>query len=116
MKIEPGHIEIALVGATAPRSLIGELDARLREWTGRRWVIAISREAGGATLEEAEKAELDDRLNDASQDPDVAAILSRFPGARVRDVRIRADELDDLVPASQSEDGDILPDDPQDDD
>ncbi len=111
--IEPGRLEVGLV-EDAPKSLIGELDARLREWTGRRWVIAISREAGGATLEEAEKAEFADRLNDASQDPDVAEILARFPGARVRDVRIRTDDMDELVPASQSEDGDILPDDPQD--
>lgn len=49
-------------------------------------------------------------VSDASQDPDVAAILKQFPGARVRDVRIRVDESETQSTA-QSEEGDILPDD-----
>ncbi len=114
VKIEPGRLEIAL-HEDAPKSLVGELDARLKEWTGRRWVIAISREEGGRTLEEIDNAHRAELVSDATQDPDVAAILAQYPGARIRDVRIRSDDLDDIQPAMQSEDGDILPVDPDED-
>ena len=47
------------------------------------------------------------------QDPDVSAILSRFPGARITDVRIRApiveEETPSLPAAAESAEGDILP-------
>ena len=109
VKIEAGRLEVALA-EDAPKSLIGELDGKLKQWTGMRWIIAISRERGGHTIAEMEQAQRDELVSDASQDPDVAAILNQFPGARITDVRIRAEELD--PPASQqSEDGDILPDD-----
>ncbi len=114
VKIETGRLEIGLVEG-APRALVGELSTRLEDWTGRRWVIAISREEGGRTLEEIEHEQRAELVSDASQDPDVAAILAQFPGARVRDVRIRADEAEEPLPAGQSDDGDILPDEPQDD-
>ncbi|MCP4315120.1 MAG: DNA polymerase III subunit gamma/tau [Hyphomicrobiales bacterium] len=109
VKIEPGRLEIGLHDH-APKSLVGELDSKLKQWTGMRWIIAISRERGGKTIEEMEAEHRAELVVDASQDPDVAAILDQFPGARVRDVRIRADEIDPPV-ASQSEEGDILPDD-----
>lgn len=108
VKIEPGRLEIGL-HEDAPKSLVGELDAKLKKWTGRRWVIAISREEGGRTLEEIDNAHRAELVSDATQDPDVAAILEQYPGARIRDVRIRSDDLNDLQPAIQSEDGDILP-------
>jgi len=114
VKIEPGRLEIGL-HENAPKSLIGELDGRLKAWTGRRWVIAISREEGGRTLEEIDEANRAELVSDASQDPDVAAILAQYPGARIRDVRIRSDDPDAFAPAGQSDDGDILPDDPDND-
>lgn len=113
VKIEPGRLEIGL-HEDAPKSLVGELDAKLKQWTGRRWVIAISREEGGRTLEEIDAAHRAELVSDATQDPDVAAIMAQYPGARIRDVRIRADDLDDLQPSVQSEEGDILPDEPDD--
>ncbi|MEX3011085.1 DNA polymerase III subunit gamma/tau [Hoeflea sp. TYP-13] len=109
VKIESGRLEIGLHD-DAPKSLVGELDGKLKQWTGMRWIIAISRERGGKTIEEMENEQRAELVSDASQDPDVAAILNQFPGARIRDVRIRNDEMDIPV-ESQSEDGDILPDD-----
>jgi DNA polymerase-3 subunit gamma/tau len=111
VRIEPGKLEIALQG-DAPKAFLGELDGKLRQWTGRRWMISISSEAGGPTLEEIDAEEHRERLRDASQDPDVAAILEQFPGARIRDVRFRVEETDELPVAIESEEGDILPDEP----
>ena len=102
VRIENGRIEVALT-EDAPRTLLNDLTTRLQEWTGRRWVVSLSRAEGGATLGETEAARRESALVDARADPAVAAILSRFPGARIIDVRIPdapggtdADETADL--------------------
>jgi DNA polymerase-3 subunit gamma/tau len=87
VRIEPGRIEISLT-EDAPRTLMGDMGKRLQEWTGRRWVISLSREAGGPTLSEEEEARRDTAMVDARSDPTVAAIMSRFPGAKIIDVRL----------------------------
>jgi len=111
VRIEPGRLEISLTPDASP-SLPGELIKKLTDWTGAKWSVALSREEGAPTLSERETARRDALVSDARQDPDVAAILARFPGARITDVRIAVTE-ESLAEAalSPSEDGDILPDD-----
>jgi DNA polymerase-3 subunit gamma/tau len=98
-----------------PPTIVNELKLRLTEWTGINWWVTLSNEAGSPTLVETENSTREARLLDARQDPDVAAILSRFPGAKITDVRIKAGAVDDdetLVtpPAvAESAEGDILP-------
>ena len=87
VRMEDGHLDVALTG-DAPRTLLNDLSTRLQSWTGRRWVVSLSREEGGATLAETEDARRESALTDARADPAVAAILSRFPGAKIIDVRI----------------------------
>ena len=72
----------------APRTLLNDLSAKLKGWTGRNWAVSLSRETGGPTLFEAENQRRETAFTDAKADPAVAAILARFPGARVIDVRI----------------------------
>ena len=79
-----------------------------------RWMVILSREPGQPTLIEAETQAQEKRVSDARQDPDVAAILARFPGAKITDVRIKGPEPEEegevpAVAAAESEDGDILP-------
>ncbi|MBW3097763.1 DNA polymerase III subunit gamma/tau [Pseudohoeflea coraliihabitans] len=109
VRIEPGRIEINLTEDASP-TLPGELIKKLRDWTGVKWTVALSREAGAPTLAEGEAARRDALVSDARQDVDVAAILSQFPGARITDVRIFDTEENlsaDLV--SETDEGDILP-------
>jgi DNA polymerase-3 subunit gamma/tau len=87
VRIEPGRLDVSLAGE-APKSLLGDLSTRLEKWTGRRWIVSLSREEGGRTLAEQESARRETALLDARADPDVAAILERFPGARIVDVRL----------------------------
>jgi DNA polymerase-3 subunit gamma/tau len=114
VKLEPGHLDVSLAPG-APGTLLNELALKLKEWTGIHWVVSLSRDGGAPTEVEAEARAQAQRLVDASQDPDVAAILSQFPGAKIIDVRVRADEddeKDETMPAAavvESEDGDILP-------
>ena len=76
-------------------------------------MVIVSREAGGLTLAEAETKAQEERVADARQDPDVAAILQRFPGARITDVRIKAPEVEsetvEVAAVAESAEGDILP-------
>jgi DNA polymerase-3 subunit gamma/tau len=87
VSLEPGRIEVSLA-ADAPPTLLGELSANLARWTGRRWVVSLSRAEGGPTLAEEEAARRETAMLDARADPAVAAILARFPGAQIIDIRI----------------------------
>jgi len=97
---EDGRLEIALE-PSAPRTLLGELSKKLGDWTGRRWMVALSAEAGMPTVRaqaDQRKAELKDNVR---ADPLVQAVLSRFPGAEIVDVRPpagSADAVGDEVP------------------
>jgi len=86
VRFEDGTLEIALEPSAA-KTLVGELSKKLNDWTGRRWMVAVSAEAGAPSLRaqaEALKAELKDTVRG---DPLVQAVLARFPGAEIVDVR-----------------------------
>jgi DNA polymerase III subunit gamma/tau len=94
VRFEDGRLEIGLE-ASAPKALTGELSKKLADWTGRRWMVIVSAEPGLPSLyaqAQARKAELKD---DVRGDPLVQAVLARFPGAEIVDVRAPAgsDEL-----------------------
>ncbi|WP_430258015.1 DNA polymerase III subunit gamma/tau [Neorhizobium sp. IRS_2294] len=114
VKIEPGRLDMRLTDG-GPTTLPGELGVKLKEWTGIHWIVSLSKEDGSPTLVEAEGTAREARLTDARSDPDVAAILSQFPGAKITDVRIRVSEdeidADELPPPAvvESAEGDILP-------
>jgi DNA polymerase-3 subunit gamma/tau len=83
---EDGKLELALEDS-ARKSLIGDLSKKLGDWTGRRWMVVVSADAGMPSLRvqaAARKAELKDTVR---SDPLVAAVLARFPGAEIVEVR-----------------------------
>ncbi|MFG1346175.1 DNA polymerase III subunit gamma/tau [Xanthobacter autotrophicus DSM 431] len=85
---EEGRIEVALVPG-APSSVIQDLSRKLSDWTGRRWLVSLSAQAGGATVAEEQAAVKAEREEGIKAHPLVAAVLARFPGAEVVDVRTR---------------------------
>jgi DNA polymerase III subunit gamma/tau len=109
VRIEPGRLDVNLTG-DAPKTLLGDLTTRLKAWTGRQWIVSLSREEGGPTLAEAEAAKRNDAILDARNDPAVAAILARFPGAKIIDVRIPN------APEAEAGDADLSPEPAPDDD
>jgi DNA polymerase-3 subunit gamma/tau len=114
VRLEPGRLDVGLAEG-APATLLNELAVKLKEWTGIHWIVSLSKEAAEETLVAQEAAQHGARILDARSDPDVAAILARFPGAKVTDVRIRAAEAEaeetEITPPAiaESEEGDILP-------
>ncbi|TPI65318.1 DNA polymerase III subunit gamma/tau [Mesorhizobium sp. B3-1-7] len=87
VRIEPGRLDVTLTD-NAPKMLLNNLTAKLRAWTGRNWLVSLSKEEGGQTLAEMETTKRENAFSDAKSDPTVAAILARFPGAKIIDVRI----------------------------
>jgi DNA polymerase-3 subunit gamma/tau len=85
--IRQGVLEIGL-SADAPRGFAADLSRKLTDWTGQRWMVSISPSATGPTLEETENAKRDGMVADAKSDPDVAAILARFPGSKIINIKI----------------------------
>jgi len=87
VSIQPGRLEVSLT-ADAPRTMLNDLSAKLKEWTGRNWIVSLSRGEGGPTLAEEEERRRETAMTDARADPAVAAILDAFPGARIVNVRL----------------------------
>ena len=92
--IAPGRLEIGLTD-DAPKSLPSDISQHLLNWTGIRWIVTVARDVAGQTIAEAEAERRDNLVTDARADPDVAAILAAFPGAKITDVRIAVQEQND---------------------
>ena len=81
-------------GSFAPKSLSQEVGRLLLEWTGRRWMVSLSDEPGERTLAQQDAETKRGEMDRVRDHPVVAAVLSRFPGARLVDIhapRGRAD-------------------------
>jgi DNA polymerase-3 subunit gamma/tau len=91
VRIEDGRLEVALEKSAA-RTLINDLSRKLEQWTGRRWTVIVSNEAGQPTLRSQSESERSQRERAVETDPRVQAVLARFPGARVVEVRKLAPE------------------------
>ena len=89
VRFEEGRIEFRLA-AGGRQSLANDLTRALDAWTGRRWVVALSKEQGEPTLESKTRAAEQTRHQDAAAHPLVREVLSRFPGAQIVDVREKA--------------------------
>ena len=94
VRFEDGTLEVALEPSARP-TLVGELSKKLTEWTGRRWMVAVSAEAGMPSMR-AQSAQRKAELKDTVRaDPLVQAVLQRFPGAEIVDVRPPGDPAAD---------------------
>jgi DNA polymerase-3 subunit gamma/tau len=95
VKLEAGHLEFR-PGPRAPRSLAGDLQQKLRDWTGARWTVSISNQPGQPTLAEQKRNAKAARIESVMQAPMVRAVLDRFPGAEI--VAVRDAEVQEVAP------------------
>lgn len=86
IRFEPGRLEIGLLDG-APPGLANELAEKLGAWTGRRWVVAVSREQGERPLGELRRKREAAALVELKAHPAVRALLEAFPEAELKDVR-----------------------------
>jgi DNA polymerase III subunit gamma/tau len=86
VRFEEGSIEFALSPGASP-AIAQHLARRLQEWTGRRWIVAISRESGAPSLGEQAEAAAAAAMLGVRADPLVQRALALFPGAEIIGVR-----------------------------
>ena len=98
IRFEPGLLEFEPT-EDAPRTLAQDLGRKLSDWTGDRWVVALGKGATEPTIAEARAFAKDKARSDAAADPLVAAVLSRFPGAKIVDIQIRSAEEPEGLPS-----------------
>jgi DNA polymerase-3 subunit gamma/tau len=86
VRFEDGQLEIALEPSAA-KMLVGDLSKKLHDWTGRRWMVVVSAEPGAPSLRSQAEERKTQLKSDARSDPLVQAVLTRFPGAEIVEVR-----------------------------
>jgi DNA polymerase-3 subunit gamma/tau len=91
VRFEDGRLEVALE-RNAARGLVNDLSRKLELWTGRRWTVIVSNEAGQPTLRSQNEQARNEHARAAEADPRVQEVLARFPGTKVVEVRRLAAE------------------------
>ncbi|KIU32255.1 DNA polymerase III subunits gamma and tau [Methylobacterium radiotolerans] len=99
VRFEEGRMEFRLASG-GRSSLANDIAAAIERWTGRRWVVALSKDEGAPTLDAAARAATETRRENAAADPFVREVLTRFPGAEIVDVRETAPEA---LPSAEQE-------------
>jgi DNA polymerase-3 subunit gamma/tau len=82
VRFEDGQLEIA-VAPSAPKTFVHDLQRKLTGWTGKRWIVVVSKEAGAPTMRAQAEARQAEAEREAESDPLVQAVLKKFPGAKV---------------------------------
>jgi DNA polymerase-3 subunit gamma/tau len=90
VRCEDGRLEIALE-PSASKMLVNDLSQKLSQWTNRRWMVVVSAEKGEPTVRAQNEARAANLRTGVRADPLVQAVLARFPGAEIVDVRKAAD-------------------------
>jgi DNA polymerase-3 subunit gamma/tau len=86
VSFKPGAIVYESVEG-APVELARRLAGRLKEWTGRTWLIAANGQGGGDTLIERQRKERAAERQKIEADPFIKAVLLAFPGAQLGEIK-----------------------------
>ncbi len=91
VSFEQGKIEFFPMDR-APNNLAGEMVEKLRQWTGRQWVVTVVSRQGGQTLIQQARTNAENLKKTMTQHPLVTAVLKAFPGARIDTIRLQKEE------------------------
>ncbi|WP_292045246.1 MULTISPECIES: DNA polymerase III subunit gamma/tau [unclassified Brevundimonas] len=107
VSFKPGAIVYESVQG-APVELARKLAARLREWTGRTWLIAANGQGGAETVIELQKKERATARAEVEANPFVQAVMLAFPGAKLGEIRTIAPTVvtPEIPDASEDDDED----------
>src|SRR5262245_49266881 len=103
VRCEDGRLEIGLERSAA-KTLVNDLARKFSQWTNRRWMLVVSAEAGQPTVRSQNDARQAELKTGVRAEPLVQAVLARFPGAEIVDVRKGAAVLPPELPPGGSED------------
>ena len=100
VRCEPGRLEFRPTD-NAPVDLAPKVADALARWTGQRWMVSVSSEAGEPTLASRRAASRDARRQRALEHPLVQAAMAMFPGATLQAVRGPDDDVSAPAPMPQ---------------
>jgi DNA polymerase-3 subunit gamma/tau len=86
VRFEAGVLEFSLAPGGSP-GLAALLTRKLQDWTGQRWMVALSSAPGAPTLLEQAAARENEKRIGVQAHPLVRAALEQFPGAIIVAVR-----------------------------
>ena len=86
IRIAPGQFELALEPGAHP-GLANEIGRKLEAFTGMRWIVMVAKEGGAKPVARQRQEAKDSLFIMAREHPDVQAVLKRFPGAEILDVK-----------------------------
>jgi DNA polymerase-3 subunit gamma/tau len=88
VKFDPvaGSIDLFLL-PEAPPELANDLREKLNQWTTRRWVLVLSKEAGAKPIGVERREREAEELESLKAHPAVRAVLEAFPEAKIAEVR-----------------------------
>ncbi len=109
VRCEDGRLEIALEPSAA-KTLVNDLARKFSQWTNRRWMVVVSAEEGEPTVRSQNDARQAALKTGVAAAPLVQAVLTRFPGAEIVDVREGAAASSEGMPPADSEDAELPPD------
>jgi DNA polymerase-3 subunit gamma/tau len=98
VRFKPGKIELNPLPQAA-KDLTQELMRKLKAWTERVWIVAVSDEAGAEPLGAQRRDRAAREIEQIREHPKVKEVLQHFPDARIAAVRPTA------VPQQQDEPG-----------
>ena len=101
VRFEQGQIEFSLTPGASPQ-LAQTLARRLQEWTGTRWMVAVSNAPGAPSLKEQQDAKTREALSGVRAEPLVQSVLAAFPGAEIVAVRPAGPVLEENAAAAAS--------------
>ncbi|MDO9077385.1 MAG: DNA polymerase III subunit gamma/tau [Brevundimonas sp.] len=88
----------------APMDLARKLAARLKDWTGRTWLIAANGQGGGETMIEVDRRKRGEERAEIEADPFVVAVMQAFPGAVIGEIKTLAPAVELPVIPDESPD------------
>jgi DNA polymerase III subunit gamma/tau len=112
VRCEDGRLEIALEQSAA-KTLANDLGRKFSQWTNRRWMVVVSQDAGQPTVKSQDDARQAELKTGVRADPLVQAVLARFPGAEIVDVR-KVEAVPQALPPGDPDEP--MPEPPPDDD
>ena len=74
------------------KDFVKELSTKLNEWTGRRWIIAFSKEIGQLSKKNRKKIEKSEFIESEKKGDIYKKIIEKFPDAELIDVKLTDNE------------------------
>ena len=99
---KPGNIKLNPLPQAA-KDLTQELMRKLKAWTGRVWIVAVSDEPGAEPLGIQRRDRAAHEIEKIREHPKVKEVLQHFPDARITAVRPTATPESDAGPAEEAD-------------